>query len=141
MLFYTKSFLFNEKVWAFEKVRPAVAKPTFSKAHAHKVPFMRCCRFLSRVAFICNLFFVLSVLLQWKLFLSNQAALSTILIAGFLLAPLLFNPLANLMYLALLISKKQVAPVVPKWLAVANFIFLLLQILFVLFFLHDPFHH
>ena len=83
----------------------------------------------------------MSVLLQWRLALSNQAALSTILIAGFFLAPFLFNPLVNLMYLAQIVRKLPLATYVPRWLACANFIFLLLQIVFVLFFLHDPFHH
>jgi hypothetical protein len=102
---------------------------------------MHWCRFLSRVAFICNLFFVLGVLLQSTSFLSSQALRSTILIAGFILAPFLFNPLVNLMYLALLVRRKPLAPSVSRWLAFANFIFLLVQILFLLFFLHDPFHH
>jgi hypothetical protein len=102
---------------------------------------MRWCHFFSRVAFICNLFFLVSVLLQWRLFFTNPAALSTVLIAGFLLAPFLFNPLVNLVYLALLIRRKPLAIYVPQWLARTNFIFLLLQFLFVLFFLHDPFHH
>jgi hypothetical protein len=103
--------------------------------------FMRWCRFLSRVAFICNLFFVFGVLLQSAPFLSSEALRATILIAGFILAPFLFNPLVNLMYLVLLLRRKPLAPSVPRWLAVANFIFLLVQILFLLFFLHDPFHH
>lgn len=102
---------------------------------------MRWILFLSRVAFICNLFFLFSVLLQWKLFFSNQAFFSTIIIAGYFLAPFVFNPLVAILYAVLLLQKKRLTDVVPKWLAVTNFIFLLLQIFFVLFFLHDTFHY
>jgi len=102
---------------------------------------MRWLPFLSRVAFICNLFFLLSILLQWKQVAFPQSITSTILIAGLFLAPALFNPLANLFYLLMLVQRKPVYRTVPKWLAVTNFGFLLVQILFALFFLYDPFHH
>ena len=101
---------------------------------------MRGLHFLSRVAFICNLAFLLSVLLQWQPVISNKALLSTIVIAGYVLAPVLFSPVVNILYAVLLFKKKPLAAFVPRWLAVANFIFLLVQLLFVLFFLHDPFH-
>jgi hypothetical protein len=102
---------------------------------------MRSLPFLSRIAFVCNLFFILSLLLQWKYIALPQSLTSTILITGLLLAPLLFNPLVNIFYLLMLLQRKFQNGLVPKWLAATNFIFLLLQILFVLFFLHDPFHH
>ncbi|HUQ97351.1 MAG TPA: hypothetical protein VM010_06775 [Chitinophagaceae bacterium] len=95
--------------------------------------------FLARVAFICNLFFAATVVLQWKLLISNQVVLSTIVIAGFFLAPFIFNPATNLVNLALLFQKKMRPGLVPNWLAVVNFIFLLVQLFFVLFFLHDSF--
>src|SRR5215218_3511832 len=96
--------------------------------------------FLSRIAFICNLVFVLCLLLQWKYIYLNQALTSTLIITGLFLAPFVFNPVCNLCYLLLLIRKKPLPLLVPKWLAWSNFIFLLVQILFALFFLYDPFH-
>lgn len=105
-----------------------------------KFPFMRWCRFLSQVAFICNLCFLICVLLQWKPVLANNALLSTVVITGYFLAPFVFNPVVNLLYAAIHIRKKPMNLFVPKWLALANFIFLLVQIVFVLFFLHDTFH-
>lgn len=113
---------------------------TFSKPHIAKFLFMRWVSFLSRVAFICNLAFGLSVLLQWKPFVSNPALLSTIVVTGYFLAPFIFNPVANLFCLAMLLRKKPLTSRVPNWLALANFGFLIIQIVFVLFFLHDPFH-
>src|SRR5215203_2207968 len=98
---------------------------------------MRWIPLLSRIAFICNLMFLFCILLQWKLFISNQVLLSTILTIGFFLAPFIFSPVVNLFYLAILLQKKSISTVVPKWLAVSNFIFLLLQAIFVLFFLYD----
>jgi hypothetical protein len=97
--------------------------------------------FLSRVAFLCNLAFLLSLLLQWKYAALPHILTSTIMVTGILLAPFIFNPICNLLYLFLLLRKKPLTLFVPGWLARANFIFLLLQILFALFFLHDPFRH
>lgn len=101
---------------------------------------MRWLYFLSRVAFVCNLMFLLSVLLQWKPLVSNPALLSTIVITGYFLAPLVFSPLVNLLYAVVLLQKRPLLRWLPKWLVLTNFGFLLVQILFVLFFLHDPFH-
>lgn len=101
---------------------------------------MRRLLFLSRVAFICNLAFLLSVLLQWKPVVLNEGLVSTIIVTGYFLAPFLFSPVVNLAYAVILLQKKVLTSFVPKWLVLLNVGFLLVQILFVLFFLHDPFH-
>jgi len=100
---------------------------------------MRWLLFLSRVAFICNLFSLLSIVLLWKTFIEQQVVVSIIAIIGYMLA-LFFNPLVNLIYGILLIAKKPLKDFVPKWLVVANFIFLLLQLQYI-FFLNDTLHH
>jgi hypothetical protein len=105
-----------------------------------KLLFMRWISFFSRVAFICNIAFVLCVLLQGRLFLRNQALVSTLVVAGYVLAPFVFTPVVNLLYATVLVRKKPLFLQVPKWLVVVNFSFLLVQLLFVLFFLHDPIH-
>jgi hypothetical protein len=94
---------------------------------------MRGTLFLSRVAFICNVFFGLAVLVKMGLPLRDEAMVSTIVIAGYFLVAL-FNPLVNIVYLVLLLRKKLAQ--LPRWLVVANFIFLLLQIQYI-FFLND----
>ena len=100
---------------------------------------MRWLLFLSRIAFICNLFFLLTVLLQWRNLGGNDAVTSTIIIIGYVFA-ILVNPLVNIFYLFMLIRKKPVFQKLPKWLVLANFIFLLLQLQYLLF-LNDTFHN
>lgn len=98
---------------------------------------MRWLLFLSRVAFICNLFFIVSAALQYKNLELNQQVVSTILILGYFLAVFIFNPLANLFYFVTLFTRRRLFSIVPSWLVMANFIFLLLQALFIIFFLND----
>ena len=101
---------------------------------------MRWISFLSRVAFICNVAFLFCVLLQWKGTASNNALVSTLIIIGYILAPFVFSPVVNLLYAVALVQKKPLALLLPRWLIVVNFSFLLVQLIFVLFFLYDPFH-
>jgi len=100
---------------------------------------MRWLLFLSRIAFICNLFFLLTVLLQWRNLGGNDAVISTIIIIGYVFA-IVVNPLVNIFYLFMLIRKKPLLQRLPKWLVLANFIFLLLQLQYLLF-LNDTFHY
>ncbi|TCZ74413.1 hypothetical protein [Flaviaesturariibacter aridisoli] len=92
---------------------------------------MRLTLFLSRVAFICNVFFLLMLLLRLGLPARSEALASTIAIAGYFLV-LLFNPLANLLC-GLLLLRRRLLPAVPRWLALSNFIFLLLQVQYILY--------
>lgn len=97
--------------------------------------------FISRVALVCNLLFVLSAVLQWRLFIANEALVSIIVVAGYFLAVFLFSPLVNLLYLVQWFLKRNLLQVVPLWLVVVNFSFLLVQILFIIFYLNDTFHY
>jgi hypothetical protein len=98
---------------------------------------MRWVSFLSRVALVCNLFFVFTVVLHFSNFLQDQAMVSTIVIIGYALSVFVFNPLANVSCLVLLLFRKKLFDVVPKWLVITNFIFLFLQIIYILLFLND----
>ena len=98
---------------------------------------MRWLSFLSKLALVCNIFFLVSVALQFNSFLEDQAIVSTIVIIGYALAVFIFTPLVNMIYFALLVLRKKLFDVVPKWLVLTNFIFLLLQILYVILFLND----
>ena len=100
---------------------------------------MRWLLFLSRIAFICNLFFLLTVLLQWRNVGGNDAVISTIIIIGYVFA-IVVNPFVNIFYLFMLMRKKPLLQRLPKWLVLANFIFLLLQLQYLLF-LNDTFHY
>jgi hypothetical protein len=98
---------------------------------------MRALLFLSRIAFICNIFSIFAIVLLWKNFIGDQAVVSTIGIIGYFLAVIL-NPLVNLLYLVFLLRKK-LYKAVPRWLVLANFIFLVLQLQYILF-LNDKLH-
>lgn len=102
---------------------------------------MRWLRPLSRIAFVCNLFFLLSALLQWTPFTQNEALVSTIVIAGYFMAIFLFSPLVNVLYAAHWLLRKNLYALVPRWLVWSNAAFLLLQIVFIIFYLNDTFHH
>lgn len=98
---------------------------------------MRVALFLSRIAFVCNIFFLLALLLMWRNFIGNPVWVSTIGIAGYFLVAV-FNPLANL-WCFILLLRKRLLLYIPRWLAIFNFIFLLLQLQYILF-LNDTFH-
>ena len=92
--------------------------------------------FLSRVALICNGFFLLAASLQWKDYIGNSMLVSTIVITGYFLAVFLFSPLVNIMYALRATRRKDLFIHVPRWLVFTNFIFLLLQVIFIVFFLN-----
>ncbi|MEI6947709.1 hypothetical protein V9K67_10985 [Paraflavisolibacter sp. H34] len=86
---------------------------------------------------ICNLFFLLAVLLQYKNFIGEEKVVSTIVIIGYFLAVFVFNPLVHLLYLAVFSFRRRLFDWVPKWLVAANFLFLLLQIIYIILFLNN----
>jgi hypothetical protein len=98
---------------------------------------MRVLLFLSRVALVCNGFFLLAVLLQYKNFIGDEQVVPTIVIIGYFLAVFVFNPLVHLLYLAIYTFRRRLFDVIPKWLVLTNFLFLLLQILYITLFLNN----
>lgn len=85
---------------------------------------MRWLLFLSRVAFICGLFFFLSFTLLVRDWTADLALMSTIIVTGHIVGSF-FIPLVNICYLGVLFIKRDLRPYVPTWLVVAN-VFLLL---------------
>ena|SRR2546421_2748960 len=100
---------------------------------------MRWVLFLSRVALICNVFFLLTVLLHYRNYIEDQVTVSTVIIIGYVMAVFIFNPIVNIYYLIILARKKKLFQIVPRWLVLTNFIFLLLQLQYILF-LNDTLH-
>jgi hypothetical protein len=92
---------------------------------------MRLTLFLSRIAFICNVFFLLALGLRAGVPVGAQVVVSTVGVIGFVLAAL-FNPLVNIIYATLLL-RRRLGAALPRWLVLANFICLLLQIQYILF--------
>lgn len=60
-----------------------------------------------------------------------QSFASTVIIAGLVLS-FVMNGLVNIMYAVILIRRKPLREQVPVWLAIINFIFLLLQLYLVI---------
>lgn len=108
------------------------------KQHAFNREIMHRLLLLSRVAFVCNIFFLIAVSLQMSNWLPNQDMKATIAIIGYFLA-ILFNPFVNLCYFVLLLIRRKFWTVVPSWLITANLLFLVMQIFYILY-LNDTKH-
>ena len=93
---------------------------------------MRFILFIARVAFICNICSLFTIIILFKDQVGNNAALSSVIIAGYVLA-MIFNPLSNLLTLILLLFRRDLFQRLPKWLVILNFIFLLLQLQYIIF--------
>ncbi len=85
---------------------------------------MRLLLFISKVSFICNICYVLSVVGRYfNLEQIHDSVKNTVIILGFI--AVFINALVNLLWIfSLIIGKKSV----PLWLGIANFLFLIFQI-------------
>jgi hypothetical protein len=89
---------------------------------------MRNLLFFSRVAFICNICFVLAWLMKYSPQLPSAHLVSMILILGLLISFIL-NIIVNSVVVTLLLSRKPVFNIFPGWLIIINFLFLFPQII------------
>jgi hypothetical protein len=81
--------------------------------------------FLARLALICNVLFLVCLVLQRRPdSIESQAVKGTMIVLGWFLAPFI-NFAANTGYLILRLSGKSLN--FPVWLAVTNLLFLVLQ--------------
>ena len=87
--------------------------------------------FLSRVAFICNLCFIISFLTHYLSVLSNGIIPSTIIILGNVLA-LIINSILILLFGFILLSGKSIGKFVPPWLGIVNILFFIFQFILLL---------
>ena len=92
---------------------------------------MRWLLFLSRLAFISGIFFLLTVSLQITNWSPDEAITSTIVIIGYFLS-IFIIPVVNLCYLAVLTIRKSLSPV-PLWLSLANLLLLFLQLFYIFY--------
>lgn len=85
--------------------------------------------FLARMALICNVLFLVCLVMQRTPdLIGSQAVRGTVIVLGWFLAPFI-NLSANIGWLIRLLGKKEMN--LPVWLGVTNLLFLLLQ-----FFVH-----
>lgn len=93
---------------------------------------MRWLLFLSRLAFIWNVFFLLAVIIQYFRSVPGQQLDTTDIFIGYVMA-VVFNPLVNLCYAVLFFVNRQKLAIVPRWLLIANAISLLLLFIYVIY--------
>jgi hypothetical protein len=90
---------------------------------------MKSLSFLSRLAFICNLLFIVCLVIQRTHdFIGRQEVSHTVIVLGWFIAPFL-NLFVNAWYGIRLIKKQPV--LLPKWLIIVN-----LSVLFLQFFIY-----
>jgi hypothetical protein len=91
---------------------------------------MQSLKFLSRVAFVCNVCFVLVLLMHWYPVLKEGPApvTATVAVLGIAVA-LIINSLVNVCILIYILRYRQGWKHFPAWLIIANFLFLLPQLI------------
>lgn len=99
---------------------------------------MRRLFFLSRTAFICNIFFLLAFSIQLTNWITSQDLKSTIVLIGYVMG-FVINPIVVLCYLFIFLIARRKLRQLPAWLITANVLFLLIQLLYI-FYLNDPTH-
>jgi len=93
---------------------------------------MRWLKFLSRLAFICGIFFLLALSLLVKDWIKDDNMVSTIITIGYFMG-MIVVPLTLLCYLVLWIAGKKPATIVPVWLIAANMISLLVLLAYIVY--------
>jgi len=88
--------------------------------------------FLSRLAFITGLFFILSFSLLIRDWAKDQAIVSTIVIIGHVIGAIVV-PLVNICYLVVLFVKRRLTAYVPLWLVLSNILFLFILFSYILY--------
>lgn len=84
--------------------------------------------FLSRLALICNVFFLVCLVMQrTPAFIDRQGITSIVVVLGWLLAPFI-NVAASIWYLKRFLHKRLVN--LPVWLGLTNLLFLCFQIFY-----------
>jgi hypothetical protein len=92
---------------------------------------MKLLRLLTKVAFICNICFLLTSLVQWLPNPPEGELVSVIIILGYVLA-ILVNLLVNCWLFALFMVRKWPKAHFPAWLLIVNFIFFIIQLFLIL---------
>ena len=82
--------------------------------------------FFSRVAFVCNVCFLLTLAMHYAEQMKTGFLTSTIIIIGLVLS-LVINSLVNVAYLVVTASGKRVVKHIPACLVIINFLFFVLQ--------------
>lgn len=92
---------------------------------------MRLLRFLSRVAFICNVCFLLASFIQWLPNPPEGPLVSLVILIGYVLS-IVVNWVVNVSVGVMLISGRLRKAQIPVWLLIVNLIFFIIQLVLIL---------
>jgi hypothetical protein len=84
--------------------------------------------FFSRVAFLCNICFLITFLMRYVPALKEGLFVSTIIVIGLVMS-IVINLIINLFYLLVAVADKPISHYVPTWLIVINFLFFVFQVI------------
>jgi len=84
-------------------------------------------RFLSRVAFICNICFLLVSFSQWLPQFPDNALTNDVIVLGWIVS-LVINVIVSVLLLILLLIGRLHKTGIPIWLLIVNFLFFAVQI-------------
>lgn len=93
---------------------------------------MRWLLLLSRLAFVCNIFFLLAFSLQISNWVQNHDLADYFVTIGYVMGFIL-NPLVNLCYFFTVIIARKKLGIVPSWLIMANVLFLVIDAFYILY--------
>lgn len=88
-------------------------------------------RFFSKVAFLCNICFLLAIIIQWIPHPLQGELIAATVILGYVFAAIV-NLVVSAWIAILFFSKKFSQSAVPAWLILANFLFLLPELILLL---------
>lgn len=115
-----------------------MAEPLTPKPQLQTANSFRWLLFFSRVAFICNICFLIAFSVQMTDWIKNEDITSMVALIGYVMG-FIINPILVLCYLlGFLFSRKRLKKI-PSWLLTANILFLVIQILYILY-LNDTRH-
>jgi hypothetical protein len=100
---------------------------------------MRWLLFLSRLAFICGVCFLISLVFLMMNRDNVEPFSQTIIMIGYAFG-LVVVPVTIICYAGVLVSGKKLTSIVPRWLVLMNVLFLFV-LLFYIFYLNDPYYH
>jgi hypothetical protein len=92
---------------------------------------MRWLLFLSRLAFICGICFLLSLSLLFYQWTKDQDIGGTIVTIGFIMG-IVIVPFTLICYLVLVMRRKNLTAIVPLWLVISNILFLIILLFYII---------
>jgi hypothetical protein len=115
-----------------------MAEPLTPNAELQTTNSFKWLLFFSRVAFLCNICFLIAFSVQMTDWIRNEDISSMIALVGYVMG-FIINPLLVLCYVIVFLFSRKRLKTVPSWLLTANILFLVIQILYILY-LNDTRH-